>query len=117
MAARFATPPSNWRRFWLGLTWSGLVFATLPCRAEPPVAMQVPEWVADAVFYQIFPERFDNADPGNDPTRDTLEAEVPELAIVADLSLDRRLVCPRRLGAGSRGRLLRAWSVSSAVRR
>ena len=55
MAARFAIPPSNWRRFWLGLTWSGLVFATLPCRAEPPVAMQVPEWVADAVFYQIFP--------------------------------------------------------------
>ena len=78
MAARFAIPPSNWRRFWLGLTWSGLVFATLPCRAEPPVAMQVPEWVADAVFYQIFPERFDNADPGNDHTRDTLEAEVPE---------------------------------------
>ncbi len=78
MAARFATPPSNWRRFWLAMTWSGLVFATAPCRAEPPFVTQVPEWVADAIFYQIFPERFDNADPGNDPTRDTLEAEVPE---------------------------------------
>lgn len=28
---------------------------------------QVPDWVQDAVFYQIFPERFANADPTNDP--------------------------------------------------
>jgi glycosidase len=27
----------------------------------------VPAWVKDAVFYQIFPERFANGDPGNDP--------------------------------------------------
>ena len=27
----------------------------------------VPEWVQDAVFYQIFPERFRNGDRGNDP--------------------------------------------------
>jgi cyclomaltodextrinase len=33
----------------------------------------VPEWVADAVFYQIFPERFANGDSRNDPTRDSLE--------------------------------------------
>ncbi len=26
-----------------------------------------PAWVADAVFYQIFPERFCNGDPSNDP--------------------------------------------------
>jgi len=26
-----------------------------------------PEWVLDAVFYQIFPDRFRNGDPGNDP--------------------------------------------------
>jgi len=26
-----------------------------------------PAWVADAVFYQIFPERFANGDPSNDP--------------------------------------------------
>lgn len=26
-----------------------------------------PEWVKDAVFYQIFPERFANGDPSNDP--------------------------------------------------
>ncbi len=28
-----------------------------------------PRWVRDAVFYQIFPERFANGDPGNDPRR------------------------------------------------
>ena len=29
--------------------------------------MNGPEWVNDAVFYQIFPERFGNGDPSNDP--------------------------------------------------
>ncbi len=29
--------------------------------------MDVPEWVFDAVFYQIFPDRFANGDPTNDP--------------------------------------------------
>ncbi|RIK82203.1 MAG: alpha-amylase [Planctomycetota bacterium] len=33
----------------------------------------VPEWVVDAVFYQIFPERFRNGDPSNDPTHASLE--------------------------------------------
>ena len=28
-----------------------------------------PSWVKDAVFYQIFPERFDNGDPSNDPAQ------------------------------------------------
>ena len=27
----------------------------------------IPDWVKDAVFYQIFPERFQNGDVGNDP--------------------------------------------------
>lgn len=45
-----------------------------PAKAEPAV----PSWVADAVFYQIFPERFANGDPTNDPTRDSLEGPVPE---------------------------------------
>ena len=34
----------------------------------------VPAWAADAVFYQIFPERFCNGDPANDPTRESLES-------------------------------------------
>ena len=29
--------------------------------------MTVPYWVKDAIFYQIFPDRFANGDPGNDP--------------------------------------------------
>jgi cyclomaltodextrinase / maltogenic alpha-amylase / neopullulanase len=33
-----------------------------------------PDWAADAVFYQIFPERFANGDPSNDPTIDSLES-------------------------------------------
>ena len=34
----------------------------------------VPSWAHEAVFYQIFPERFENGDPSNDPTRDSLES-------------------------------------------
>ncbi len=29
--------------------------------------MSVPDWIHSAVFYQIFPDRFANGDPGNDP--------------------------------------------------
>ena len=36
-------------------------------------SQSVPPWVADAVFYQIFPERFRNGDTSNDPTRESLE--------------------------------------------
>ena len=31
------------------------------------------DWPQDAIWYQIFPERFRNGDPSNDPTRDSLE--------------------------------------------
>jgi glycosidase len=30
-------------------------------------AFKVPDWAADAVYYQIFPDRFRNGDPRNDP--------------------------------------------------
>ena len=36
----------------------------------------VPAWARQAVFYQIFPERFENGDATNDPTRESLE--IPE---------------------------------------
>ena len=29
--------------------------------------MSVPDWIQDAIFYQIFPDRFYNGDPKNDP--------------------------------------------------
>lgn len=35
-----------------------------------------PKWASEAVFYQIFPERFRNGDPHNDPTRESLEFPV-----------------------------------------
>ncbi|MAT70000.1 MAG: alpha-amylase [Planctomycetaceae bacterium] len=40
---------------------------------EAPPLPNVPAWAADAVFYQIFPERFRNGDPTNDPTHASLE--------------------------------------------
>lgn len=70
------------------------VAATLPLPDEPEAPKQeeppspeekmmapfVPDWVRDAVFYQIFPERFCNGDPTNDPIRESLEdyTTVPE---------------------------------------
>lgn len=40
---------------------------------------RVPTWVQDAVFYQLFPERFRNGDTSNDPTHASLEdpASIP----------------------------------------
>jgi len=37
------------------------------------LAARVPVWAQDAVFYQIFPERFRNGDSANDPTHASLE--------------------------------------------
>lgn len=34
---------------------------------SPSAGPAVPDWVRDAVFYQIFPDRFANGDPSNDP--------------------------------------------------
>lgn len=34
---------------------------------NPSDIFTVPEWVKNAIFYQIFPERYANGDPGNDP--------------------------------------------------
>ncbi len=40
---------------------------SLPAQNETSL-QRVPEWAKDAVWYQIFPERFRNGDPSNDPT-------------------------------------------------
>ncbi len=41
----------------------------LQCTDRPNIAkVTVPDWAKDAVWYQIFPERFRNGDPSNDPT-------------------------------------------------
>ncbi|MFC1679375.1 alpha amylase N-terminal ig-like domain-containing protein [Elusimicrobiota bacterium] len=41
--------------------------------------LDVPSWVEDAVFYQIFPERFANGDPDNDPPGSKPWGSEPEL--------------------------------------
>jgi cyclomaltodextrinase / maltogenic alpha-amylase / neopullulanase len=45
--------------------------------ASDPDASRVPEWAIDAVWYQIFPERFRNGDPTNDPIHASLETYEP----------------------------------------
>lgn len=65
------------KRFFLLLS-----LLTLPAIAEesvPAERPQVPAWAESAVWYQIFPERFRNGDPSNDPTRDTLEFQFPNV--------------------------------------
>src|SRR5690606_5705406 len=54
------------------------------------VHTSVPSWAPDAIFYQIFPERFANGDPSNDPTRDSLESpnSVPETWTVSSWTAD-----------------------------
>ncbi|MCB8981665.1 MAG: alpha-glucosidase C-terminal domain-containing protein [Ardenticatenaceae bacterium] len=37
----------------------------------------VPEWAKGIVWYQIFPERFRNGDPSNDPTNDDIQGSYP----------------------------------------
>ncbi len=36
-----------------------------------------PDWAVDAIWYQIFPERFSNGDPANDPTLESLVGTWP----------------------------------------
>lgn len=38
----------------------------------------VPRWAKDAIWYQIFPERFRNGDPSNDPTKEDLAGAYPD---------------------------------------
>lgn len=45
----------------------------------PNVRFETPQWVRDAVFYQIFPERFYNGNPGNDPAGTEPWGSTPKL--------------------------------------
>lgn len=48
-------------------------------RADEPVKAKefVPDWAKDAIWYQIFPERFRNGDPSNDPTKEDIRGAFP----------------------------------------
>ena len=45
-----------------------LVISGIAGGAQQASVEFVPQWAKSAVWYQIFPERFRNGDPGNDPT-------------------------------------------------
>jgi glycosidase len=49
-----------------------LVFATLATALHGQSGTS-PDWAKDVVWYQIFPERFNNGDPSNDPIRASLD--------------------------------------------
>jgi cyclomaltodextrinase / maltogenic alpha-amylase / neopullulanase len=50
--------------------------ATQPAAGRADSVSVVPDWAADAIWYQIFPERFRNGSTANDPTRETLETPI-----------------------------------------
>lgn len=52
---------------------------TSPAPAVEP-DLSVPEWAADVVWYQVFPERFRNGDPTNDPTAHDIIGFTDEMA-------------------------------------
>lgn len=46
-------------------------------KVPPSELSSVPAWAREAVWYQIFPERFRNGDPSNDPTVEDIEGSWP----------------------------------------
>jgi glycosidase len=53
-----------------------LFFLLVPVTAAAQ-SVDAPEWAKEAVWYQIFPERFRNGDPSNDPTPDEIRGSWP----------------------------------------
>lgn len=65
------------------VTAFAFVLVTLPALAGNGDSLMtkkkefVPDWAKDAVWYQIFPERFRNGDPGNDPKLADIDGAYP----------------------------------------
>jgi glycosidase len=47
-------------------------------KSENKDLASVPEWTKEAIWYQIFVERFRNGDPSNDPTPDDIKGAYPD---------------------------------------
>lgn len=62
----------------------GLTFIALACKPSVKIEDQsyssVPAWAEEAIWYQIFPERFYNGDSTNDPQRETVAKAYPGFA-------------------------------------
>jgi len=57
-----------------------IIFALFGCSKQPDQTTKledVPSWAKEAVWYQIFPERFNNADKSNDPQPIDMEGAWP----------------------------------------
>ena len=63
----------------LGLVASGCRSEPEEERPSPTPVERTPAWAQDAVWYQIFPERFRNGDPSNDPTRQSLQRPISDV--------------------------------------
>jgi cyclomaltodextrinase len=58
----------------------GLILSILlTCCSQNSKRVEVPDWSKKAVWYQIFPERFWNGDPTNNPTLDDIKQGWPYL--------------------------------------
>jgi glycosidase len=57
------------------ISWLLLTATLVPSIAQPTSTRS--NWFADAIWYQIFPERFRNGDPANDPTPASLTGTWP----------------------------------------
>jgi cyclomaltodextrinase / maltogenic alpha-amylase / neopullulanase len=63
----------------------GLLFAVACAGGDPEPAartepdLEVPEWAVDAIWYQVFIERFRNGDPSNDPALHDMKGAWPDL--------------------------------------
>ena len=90
-----------------------------PAANAPAQNLSVPAWSGDAIWYQVFVERFRNGDPGNDPTAHDIERRHRPAAagrLAADAVVPG-LVSPGAVGRRHRQGLLRHGAVPPLRRR
>ncbi len=56
----------------------GLIFSGCMKKNKARGIASVPEWAKNAVWYQVFVERFRNGDPSNDPTPEDMKGAFPD---------------------------------------
>ena len=54
-----------------------VLFVRCSSTNEKKINYSVPSWAKEAIWYQIFPERFNNGDSTNDPTLESIEGSWP----------------------------------------
>ncbi len=59
------------------LLFLAILFPFTPLTAQSQEEF-VPQWAKSAIWYQIFPDRFENGDPSNDPTVDDILGADPQ---------------------------------------